>query len=166
VRHTPLTSARATLSALGVTPTVVSRADMAVPAGSVISERPEPGARVHHGDLVQLVVSSGPPIITVPDVRGMDAASAEHTLLGVRLHPNVASRPADAPPNTVVAQDPLAGAHIRAGSNAVLVVSTGPQPPAASDGDSDGNNATPPPGWLRREWWYLFRHRHRHDPGD
>jgi eukaryotic-like serine/threonine-protein kinase len=172
VRHAPLTRARAVLDALGVRPAVESRPDMTVPAGNVIAERPAPGARVHQGDAVQLVVSSGPPIVTVPDVRGKATTSAERVMLGVHLHPNVASRPDDAPARTVIAQQPDPGTQLRGGANVVLIVSSGPPQddnadagtaPGAGPGN-DNSNATPPPGWLRRQWWHLFRH-HRHPDG-
>jgi serine/threonine-protein kinase len=181
VRHAPVARARAVLTTLGVTPSVVERADMTVPAGEVIAERPSPGAPVHHGDAVQLVVSSGPPIVTVPDVHGVSTANAEHALLAVHLHPNVASRADDAPPQTVIAQDPAAGTQVRGGTNVVIIVSTGPgeanpgndsTPPDVPNAGSSAapnpnitgpdNNASPPPGWLRRQWWHLFHHR-RHD---
>jgi serine/threonine-protein kinase len=170
---------------------------MTVPAGEVIAERPTPGAPVHHGDVVQLVVSSGPPIVTIPDVHGLSTTSAERTLLGVHLHPDVASRSDDAPAHTVIGQEPDAGTQLRAGSNVVLIVSTGPDDdgdngpaganPANANPDNAGappgppnpgasaapgqttngpDDASPPPGWLRRQWWHLFHHRrHAPDPG-
>lgn len=160
VRHAPAKSAEATLTSDGVTPSIVTRPDMVVPAGTVIAEDPSPGTDVRRGSVVRLTVSSGPPLVSVPDVGEMDAATAERTLLGRKLHANVSSRPADAPPNTVISQNPPAGTTVRAGTTAVIVVSTGPTPPPNTD-DS------PPPGWLRKTWWKLFHHRHgHHDDGD
>jgi hypothetical protein len=160
VRHAPLASAQATLSRLGVTPAVTSRSDMRIPAGTVISESPVPGTHVQRGSVVRLLVSSGPPLVHVPDVDTMDVATAEQTLLRAKLHTSIASRPNDAPPNTVIGQNPPPGATVRAGTTAVILVSTGPTPPPQSHDES------PPPGWLRRTWWHLFHRRHgNHDGG-
>jgi eukaryotic-like serine/threonine-protein kinase len=158
VRHVPVKSARATLAALGVTPSIVIRPDMVVSAGSVIAENPAPGTPVGRGSIVRLVVSSGPPLVRVPDVGTMDAATAEQTLLSRKLHANVSSRPANAPPNTVIGQTPAAGATVRAGTTAVILVSTGPTPPPSGD-------EAAPPGWLRKTWWKIF-HRHHGHHGD
>lgn len=160
VRHAPLAAAQATLSRLGVTPAVTSRADMTIPAGSVISESPAPGTHVQRGSVVRLLVSSGPPLVHVPDVETMDAQTAEQTLLRAKLHANVSSQPNDAPPNTVIGQNPPPGTTVRAGTTAVILLSTGPKQPSPSD------DPNPPPGWLRRTWWHLFHHRRGHHDGD
>ena len=39
-----------------------------VPSGQIISQDPTSGSRAHHGDTVNVVVSSGPNSVTVPDV--------------------------------------------------------------------------------------------------
>jgi serine/threonine-protein kinase len=50
-----------------------------VPAGSVISQSPTAGT-LYRGDTVTLVVSQGPPLVQVPDVRDMKASEARKVL--------------------------------------------------------------------------------------
>ncbi|MCW2842083.1 MAG: pknB [Aeromicrobium sp.] len=50
-----------------------------VPAGSVISQNPDGGTQFRN-DTINLVVSKGPELITIPDVRGMKKADARRTL--------------------------------------------------------------------------------------
>ena len=50
-----------------------------VPKGSVISQSPA-GGTLYRGDLVKLVVSKGPEMVKVPDVRGKQVAQAEQIL--------------------------------------------------------------------------------------
>lgn len=60
---------------------VVTRQDYSetVPAGSVISQSPTDGT-LYRGDTVTLVVSQGPPLVQVPDVRDMKASEARKIL--------------------------------------------------------------------------------------
>ncbi len=51
-----------------------------VPAGRVIRQTPESGTQAHRLDTVTLTVSSGPPIIEVPNVVGQRTAAAQQTL--------------------------------------------------------------------------------------
>ncbi|WP_425956884.1 Stk1 family PASTA domain-containing Ser/Thr kinase [Xylanimonas sp. McL0601] len=73
--------AKAALEALGFhvgfTP---DEASETVPAGRVIRQSPESGAQAHRLDTVMLTVSSGPPIVDVPDVVGMRTAEATDAL--------------------------------------------------------------------------------------
>jgi serine/threonine-protein kinase len=50
-----------------------------VPSGSVISQSPDGGTQFRN-DTINLVVSKGPELITIPDVRGMKKADARRTL--------------------------------------------------------------------------------------
>jgi serine/threonine-protein kinase len=52
----------------------------AVPAGQVIRQTPADGTVVHRGDTVTLTVSSGPPIVTVPNVVGLRTRDARIAL--------------------------------------------------------------------------------------
>lgn len=51
-----------------------------VPQGSVIRTSPAPGTTVHKGDSVQLVVSKGPEMVTVPNVVDQKSGNAKRTL--------------------------------------------------------------------------------------
>jgi len=50
-----------------------------IPAGTVISQNPKPGTKIEKGETVSLVVSKGPPLVTVPDFYCMTRAQAEDT---------------------------------------------------------------------------------------
>ncbi len=56
------------------------------PPGTVIWQDPPPGVAVPRGTLVSLVVSSGEPRVTVPDVRGYDQDIAQLILGAAGLH--------------------------------------------------------------------------------
>lgn len=51
-----------------------------VPAGRVIRQSPESGTQAHRLDTVTLTISSGPPIVEVPNVVGMRTAAATDAL--------------------------------------------------------------------------------------
>ena len=59
-----------------------SEASEKVDKGKVIRTEPAAGSRVAKGSTVRLVVSSGPPLITVPKVFGMTGRAAEDYLVG------------------------------------------------------------------------------------
>ena len=56
-----------------------------VPLGRVISQSPQAGGAVLHGTSVNLVVSLGPVMVTVPDVVGMTQANAEAAITSANL---------------------------------------------------------------------------------
>lgn len=93
----------------------------AVKAGSVISTSPAPGTRVRSGYPVTVVVSKGPRMIPVPDVRGsrVTDATAKLQALGftVKLVQIVGQ-------DRVVAQDPPPGSSAKKGQT--ITLTTGP----------------------------------------
>ena len=56
--------------------TVTQQSSATVPAGNVISQNPTAGTSVAAGSAVNLVVSTGPAPVTVPDVVGQTQAAA------------------------------------------------------------------------------------------
>jgi len=99
-----------------------------VPAGSVISQNPVAGTAVTEGSTVNLVVSSGPCPVTVPDVVGQDQASAEAAIAAAGLVVGeITVQCSDTvPAGSVISQNPAGGASVAPGSTVDLVVSTGP----------------------------------------
>jgi beta-lactam-binding protein with PASTA domain len=98
-----------------------------VPKDSIIRTDPAAGADAREGDNVSLVISSGPPLIPVPDVVGWseDAAKArleedELTVGEIRREPseNVAE-------GEVIRTDPAAGVEVKEGTSVTLTISTG-----------------------------------------
>ncbi len=56
-----------------------------VPAGDVISQDPVAGTQIAENSVVDLVVSLGPVLVSVPDVVGLPQADAEATIVGADL---------------------------------------------------------------------------------
>jgi eukaryotic-like serine/threonine-protein kinase len=117
----PLPQAKRLAAEAGVTPVVTRRASDR-PKGIVVDQRPAPGKVVPSGSVVTLVVSRGPPKVSVPDVTGLAAADASKRLGAVGLVPKLAPTPSAKPPGTVIAQTPRAGAKAARGSKVTLQV--------------------------------------------
>jgi beta-lactam-binding protein with PASTA domain/tRNA A-37 threonylcarbamoyl transferase component Bud32 len=96
-----------------------------VKQGFVMDQRPDGGSRLQEGDEVTIIVSTGVPKTTVPDVVGMDYADAVDALddanLDVRKREVFSKKRA----GRVVTQDPPAGEVVNEGSTVVLEVSKG-----------------------------------------
>jgi beta-lactam-binding protein with PASTA domain/predicted Ser/Thr protein kinase len=96
------------------------------PAGQVTNQNPLANTRVRRGETVTLSVSTGAPIIEVPDVRTRSADVATETLTaaGFRVVPNLVNSDT-AEPNTVIDQAPAGGTRQPRGSNVTLTISKG-----------------------------------------
>jgi serine/threonine-protein kinase len=92
-----------------------------VAEGLVISMSPEGGTTVFRGDTVELVVSKGPPLVTVPNVVGQSEsqARAEVEAAGLRIKVN---KPFGSSVFGVRSQSPAAGASVPKGSTVTVVV--------------------------------------------
>lgn len=73
-------AARAALERLGLRVATESWASGEAPPGTVLWQRPEPGAIVQRGELVQLAISRGPKVATVPAVVGKTQNDATKAL--------------------------------------------------------------------------------------
>ncbi|WP_026212713.1 Stk1 family PASTA domain-containing Ser/Thr kinase [Longispora albida] len=95
-------------------------------AGKVISSDPPAGAVLARGAAVALVVSKGPPPISVPKVTGkkLDEAKAELERLGLVV--KVTTQESDQPKDHVVGQSLPSGKGVEPGTEITLTVSTGP----------------------------------------
>ncbi len=102
------------------------RASTSVDRGRVISSSPSPGVTAKVGSTVTLKVSSGPKLVTVPDVLGFAAADAENTIDAAGLLANRESEESDSPEGTVIRQSPGAGSEVEEGDRVTIVVSEGP----------------------------------------
>ncbi len=99
-----------------------------VPGGSVISQVPGAGTLVAAGSAVNLVISSGPAMVAVPNVVGMTQAGAQSAITGAKLIVGTITQVSSAtvPAGNVVSQNPVAGTSVAEGSPVNLVISTGP----------------------------------------
>jgi|CXWL01.1.fsa_nt_gi beta-lactam-binding protein with PASTA domain len=108
--------------------TVTPQSSNTVPTGSVISQNPAAGAGVAPGSAVDLVVSSGPALITVPNVIGQTQVAADRALTtaGLVVGTVTTASSTTVPTGSVISQNPAAGAGVASGSAVDLVVSSGP----------------------------------------
>ena len=94
-----------------------------VPKGEIYRQEPAAGATVTRGDTVIFWVSSGPPLVNVPDVVGLSSGDASAALEAdgfvatVDLVAGWGKFPGD-----VVEQDPVAGSRLRRGDEVVIKV--------------------------------------------
>lgn len=112
------------------------------PKGTVVRQRPRPGAPVAGGSRVRLNVSNGagpgaappppaPPATvnaTVPDVTGQQQDAAQRQLNAAGLKAGVVYLKSDESQGTVVSQAPAGGATRARGTRIQLNVALGPQP--------------------------------------
>ena len=93
------------------------------PRGQVIGTEPAEGTKVPLPSTVNLIVSSGPTTVAVPDVTGQRLSAARPLLeqLGFRVRVLTDSS-STMSPNTVVSQTPAAGRRVGAGSSVALTV--------------------------------------------
>jgi eukaryotic-like serine/threonine-protein kinase len=129
VLELPETKARQKLTELGFRPRVEGeRPSDAFAAGTVIWQDPPPGTILQPNSVVQLVVSTGPTLVAVPDVIGLSVPQAAKILsaAGVRVG-SVDSSVAGSEAGVILATRPAAGVGRPRGSTVALVVSRGEQ---------------------------------------
>ncbi len=124
-------AAAAAISAAQLTLGAVTPASSdTVPAGQVISQNPLAGASVAKGSAVNLVVSSGPALVTVPNVVGQTQAAATAAITSVGLSVGIVTQQSSDTilAGSVVSQTPVGGTSVAAGTPVDLIVSTGAAP--------------------------------------
>jgi serine/threonine-protein kinase len=99
-----------------------------VDRGRVVSSTPGEGTEANRGETVELVVSSGPEKVSVPDVVGRNEDAARSALEDEGLKVTVRRQDSqDEDPGTVLEQDPTGGAEVDAGSSVTLTVAREPR---------------------------------------
>ena len=116
----PVDQAKAAVTDAGLEPQVREKFDEAVPAGTVISQSPEGNRTAGKGSVLKLVVSKGPPLVDVPDVKGKNVAEAQALITAAGLVPSVQQLPGG--PGTVLNQNPGGGDRAPKGSTVTLYV--------------------------------------------
>jgi beta-lactam-binding protein with PASTA domain len=117
----------AALLALG---SVATANDAVVPAGQVIAQYPAAGLTARPGSGVNIMLSLGPVMVTVPNVVGTSQSPAQTAVVGAGLAVGTLSLGYSAviAPGSIISQAPAAGAVIPLGSTVNLVISQGPAP--------------------------------------
>jgi eukaryotic-like serine/threonine-protein kinase len=96
-----------------------------VEKGRVFDQNPNPGNRIQKGDRVTLLVSTGAPKTSVPDVTGMNYGDAVQALNDANLNASKNEVFSPKPVGQVVDQNPAAGENVVEGTEVVLDVSKG-----------------------------------------
>jgi beta-lactam-binding protein with PASTA domain len=119
----PASTAKSRLRALGLRWTVTMRASDQT-RGTVVGQTPFAGRRVEKGATIRLTVSSGPAQVSVPDVTGLDEASARSRLEDAEFDVFVVDQPTSDPTQNgvVVDQDPAGGTNAANGSTVTITV--------------------------------------------
>jgi serine/threonine-protein kinase len=118
----PQATATGTLTAAQFTVKTSQDYSTSVPAGSVISQDPAAGASVPKFSAVNLVISQGPPLVTLPQIsNGTSLDDARATLENLHLKVKV-KRVFGGFLDKVVGMDPKAGTQVPVGSQVTLTV--------------------------------------------
>ncbi|MFB9776573.1 Stk1 family PASTA domain-containing Ser/Thr kinase [Brevibacterium otitidis] len=104
-----------------------SIADDEVKEGNVVKTDPPAGSQVAHGDTITIYVSTGPDVVTVPDVAGETESLARQRINDADLKAgnNIDENSPDVEAGTVIETRPKAGTEVDKDSNVDLVLSTG-----------------------------------------
>jgi len=107
--------------------TVSMQSSATVASGNVISENPAAGASATKGSAVAVAVSSGPAMVSVPNVVGNTRAAATTAITGAGLTLGTVSTQSSATvaSGNVISENPAAGTSVASGSAVGIVVSTG-----------------------------------------
>ena len=89
-----------------------------VPAGQVISTNPPGGNYVNRGSTIQVVVSKGPDLVTVPDLRLLTLEVAQQRLVALGLDVDSVGY---LPGRLVLRTTPAANEKVKKGSKVTLV---------------------------------------------
>jgi serine/threonine-protein kinase len=116
--------AQSELQNLGLKVAVQQQTSNTAP-GKVIDSQPKPGTTVKTQSTVTLIVSGGPQLVQLPDVRGQDVNQATAALTQAGFHVTTTPQASDTlPVNQVIGQNPAPG-QVPKGSTVTLTVSTG-----------------------------------------
>jgi eukaryotic-like serine/threonine-protein kinase len=119
--------ATARLAAAGLTAVPTPTASATAPTGVVFDETPPHGSVVDRGSRVTILVSTGPGIAKVPDVKDTTSAEAVRRLTKAGFKPSIQNQSsATVPADKVISTEPSADTEAQAGSPVTVLVSSGP----------------------------------------
>jgi beta-lactam-binding protein with PASTA domain len=95
--------------------------------GVIISQKPEPGELIRSGGVVRVVLSSGKPMVQVPQLAGLELVQATDLLESAGLFvEDVVSKHDTLAEDLAIGTEPVAGTTVEKGSKVKLFVSLGP----------------------------------------
>lgn len=97
-------------------------------AGRIISQSEEKGAMLDKNTTIFVVVSTGVGEFPVPNVMGMDKATAESTLREQGFYPNFDYSYSDQANDIVISQSPEGGSNAKKGKTVTVILSRGKEP--------------------------------------
>ena len=102
-----------------------------VPSGEVISQSPAAGTNVTSGTAVTVVVSSGPAMVSVPNVVSDTVSQATTALqaVGLTLGNQTTATSNSVPSGEIISENPAASTSVADGAAVSVVVSSGPAAP-------------------------------------
>jgi eukaryotic-like serine/threonine-protein kinase len=123
----PVAQAKRQIVAAHLKPAIQHGSSERYRRGIVFKQDPSAGSRVDKGGTVTIWVSTGPPPVTVPDVKGKQWTDAQQTLMDAGLKPveHIVNGPTK---GQVSATDPPAGKSVPKGSTIRVNVWSGPAP--------------------------------------
>jgi eukaryotic-like serine/threonine-protein kinase len=113
--------AKTVLSKLGFQVAVTHRSSESVAKGVVMTQTPNRGTG-HRGDTIALVVSSGPPLVTVPNVFHSGVEAAKQVLRAAGFRPRVRFNTVQFGLGFVIGESPSGGSKAPKGSVVVLTI--------------------------------------------
>jgi len=121
-------AAVASLRHEGLVPVVSLAANARVPSGQVVGSTPPGGTIVDKGAHVEVVVSSGPGVIGLPDVNNKSRSEAEKILREKGFQPTSQNQTSESvEKGRVISTNPAAGIEVQVGSPVTVFVSSGPK---------------------------------------
>jgi eukaryotic-like serine/threonine-protein kinase len=121
----PQKAAEQQIRAANLTPDVKKGPNERFKQGIVFKQDPPAGSKVDKGGTVTIWVSTGPPKVTVPDVKGQQWPAAQQALANAGLQPKEFIVPGDTK-DQVTATDPPAGKSVPKGTTVRVNVMSGP----------------------------------------
>lgn len=126
----PAETARSLLTNDNLRVQIAEAFDERVAAGYVISQQPKGGQVVKERRTIQIVVSKGPDVTAIPDLKGLPRREAEARIRSAGLKVGLVTEDfsADAAPDTIISQNPRPPGQVAKGVLVDLVVSKGKSP--------------------------------------
>lgn len=127
VKGQSLSIAKSRLGRLKLVAKVVGKTSSnQLPKNYVYNEVPSPGTLVKQGQVVQLVLSSGPQTALVPNVKGQDEFLAQQNLTSMNFHVTLHHINSHQPQGLVIRQSPAPNTNLAEGKTVTIWVSNGP----------------------------------------